>query len=356
MRPLRLRLPADLRVLLLLFFAVVTDVAAQVPSPAAARQAGQRATTAPTTTAPSRWPETLGPYGRPTDANTGPRDRSALDPAKLAEDRRAKVSLAEGEVLEGRRFPGLVQVWADGNGSQVRRCRFDGGVEIIARGNDVVVCDNAIAEAQGFFVVTNEPSYWGGESASRGLLIEHNEIQAPGAGCVISGSNYTARRNHIHHARADVFNGRDNILIEGNYVHDFATGKADEHADFLQIGTPVREGVRILGNHVVMNVGKVDNAIVFFNGSGPLEVDYNWFSGGSYAVRTVVDPQQRVKFRGNVFAEKFTYNVVLLLGADGRDLLWEGNRVVRRNGSLEPFEKRTAGRRGQNAWFMSVGG
>jgi hypothetical protein len=154
-----------------------------------------------------------------------------------------------------------------------------------------------------------------------GGVVEFGEIHGGTATNGVSGSNYHARRLHIHHMRSDCFRVKVNVTIEACYLHDFGIGE-DSHGDGVQM-YPTGAGsgnIRILGN--TMDARGANAALFQVNGGWFIAA--NFFDGGNYTIQCGGEVGNI--FIDNVFGRSSKYGPIRV-GSGDRDLLtWENNR------------------------------
>jgi len=215
--------------------------------------------------------------------NTGPTDRSRLvvrDPFTVRQD---------GAVIENVHVIG-------------------GKIEIQA--NNVTI-RNFIIEAN----VTVAIKIHGGYT---GTVIEDGEITGPETTNGITGSNYTARRLHVHHMGADAFRVARNVTIEDCYVHDVGI-KPESHGDIVQMFPLDGTNIVIRGNHFD---ARGANAALFQVENGWL-VENNYLNGGNYSV--FGSGQAVNTYINNIFGRDFRYGAIRIGSGDEALLNWQGN-------------------------------
>ena len=237
------------------------------------------------TTQPATGPATQ-PRARPDEHSTGFKRGMKLKPSGSI-----KVNTA-GAVVEGLDVYGRIIVEAPN--VTIRNCRivpFSGNVGIKITG------------------------------LARDTLIEDCEITGPKSSNGISGSNYTARRLHIHHMGADAFRVVRNVTIEGCYVHDIGM-HPDAHGDVVQMYPTDGGNMRIIGNHFD---ARGANAALFQVDNG-WHVEGNFFNGGNYTIQCqgVVENV----FKDNVFGRDAKYGPVRVGSGDPAALTWQNNRFI----------------------------
>jgi hypothetical protein len=152
-----------------------------------------------------------------------------------------------------------------------------------------------------------------------GTVIENGEIFGGTATNGVSGSNYTARRLHIHHMQADAFRVRVNVTIEYSYIHDIGI-HPDAHGDGVQMYPTDGGNMRIIGNHIDARGGNA----ALFQVDGGWHIEGNYFQGGNYTIFCTGEPAN--KFINNTFARNAKYGPVRV-GAGDRSAMgaWTGN-------------------------------
>ena len=130
-----------------------------------------------------------------------------------------------------------------------------------------------------------------------GAVIEDGEISMSVSDNGISGSNFTARRIHMHDMWTDTFRVGSNVVIENSYIHDIGLGQASGvHTDVIQ--TLGGSNVVIRNNN--FDVNSTVSGIIQMNESNgnPLPisnwlVENNWFDGSAIMIRSYADPSIR---------------------------------------------------------------
>jgi hypothetical protein len=232
------------------------------------------------------------PTGFPDASNTGPTNRSIL------EVRGAFNVTQEGAVIENF----IVR---------------DGG-QIVISANNVTLRNFVIENPQ-----TTGAAIKFASNDVTGGLIENGEIFGGIATNAVSGSNYTARRLHIHHMQADAFRVKSNVTIEASYIHDIGI-HPDSHGDGVQMYPTDGGNMRIIGNTIDARNG---NAALFQVDNG-WHVEGNYFAGGNYTL--YVSGQVENKFINNTFAGSgpvgtSKYGPVRVGAGDASLMTWTGN-------------------------------
>lgn len=138
------------------------------------------------------------------------------------------------------------------------------------------------------------------------VTVQDSEFRGP-AGTWIrnsyNGDHLTVRRNDFSGmANAVEFNVGYEV-VEDNYVHDFSTVSADQHADGLQTDGASHAVVR--HNTVLLNnVAGATGAIALFGGDDIL-VERNKVAGGGYTIYPGGATSKDVRFLDNCFSTMF---------------------------------------------------
>lgn len=191
--------------------------------------------------------------------------------------------------------------------------RQDGYVleDVDIQGNVEIHADNVTI--RNFRINT---THWFGidiKGGAKNTLIEDGEITGPKASG-IRGSNYTARRLHVHNMGADAFKAVENVLIEQCLIEDLGY-ISKSHADGVQVSS---------GGNIMIQWNCFDlphnepgfknsHAVIIQTDFGPVDdvfVADNWINGGGFSV------QSRLKKHGtptnvsivrNIFGRQFLY-------------------------------------------------
>jgi hypothetical protein len=152
----------------------------------------------------------------------------------------------------------------------------------------------------------------------KGAVIQDGEIFGGTATNGVSGSNYTARRLHIYNMRSDCFRVKENVTIEGCYLHDFGQGP-ESHGDGVQMYPTDGGNMRIIGNRID---ARGANAALF-QVNGGWHIEGNYFNGGNYTIQCGGEAGN--KFINNTFGRDSKYGPIRV-GSGSRSLLtWTGN-------------------------------
>ena len=192
------------------------------------------------------------------------------------------------------------------------------------------------------FTVDGQMSTWYGinvDSAVTGLVIEDGELTGAVSSAVL-GSNYTARRLHVHHVGADAFKSTWNVTIERSYVHHIGMNPGT-HAD----GNQTREGGNILlrANNFELPSPSVVSGLDGFASNAcsinqakagniaGLVMEGNWLNGGNYTVYFSTSDKYHTgltltggQLINNRFGRDFQYGPLRLEG-DVIDFVCSGN-------------------------------
>ena len=247
--------------------------AASFLSPGAGASVATRPVTAPTT-APAQFPN---------ESTTGP-ERNL----KLRQCESLKVS-AENTIVEGLDVAGRILVTAPN--VTIRNCRITAG----AGGVAIKISPNVA-----------------------GTVIEDCEITGPESSNGVSGSDYTARRLHIHHMGSDAFRVTRNVTIERCYVHDVGI-LPKSHGDIVQMYPTDGGNISILSNHFDARGGYA----ALFQVEGGWRVEGNYLNGGNYTVQC--EGAAENKFIGNTFGPDAKYGPIRVGRGDAEMLVWEAN-------------------------------
>ncbi len=162
-----------------------------------------------------------------------------------------------------------------------------------------------------------------------GLVIEDTEITGQQSAAVY-GSNFVARRLHIHDMGADAFKPGTNFTIESSYIHHlgFISGS---HSDGVQMVSG-GDGI-IRWNNFDMphdEPGYTNSQVILVQtNNGPIDdvlIDANWINGGSVSVQirdkgTGHGAPTNVVITDNQFGRDYQYNIRALDGT----VVWTGN-------------------------------
>ena len=241
-------------------------------------------------------PATTQAVNFPDESTTGPKKGIELRPSGSVDARVA------GMVIEGLDIRGRILVEAPD--VVIRNCRIV-----------------APAEGVGIKITGSGPR----------TLIEDCEITGPDSTNGISGSNYTARRLHIHHMGADAFRVVTNVTIESCYIHDLGLAPKS-HGDGVQMYPTTGGNMRIVGNHID---ARGANAALFEVNNG-WQVEKNYFNGGNYTIQCEGIAEN--VFRDNVFGPDAKYGPIRVGSGDSLSLTWENNHYS--NGRAVPIPAR----------------
>ena len=198
------------------------------------------------------------------------------------------------------------------NGAVVENFRLIQGTITIAA-NNVTIRNFIIENPTGLGAAIRIAS-----SDYTGTLVEDGEIFGGTATNGVSGSNYTARRLHIHHMASDAFRVTRNVLIEGCYVHDIGLAP-ESHGDGVQMFPTDGGNIAILNNHI--DARGANSAL--FQVNGGWRVGGNYFNGGNYTIQA--GGEVGTKFINNTFGRAAKYGIIRV-GSGDKDLLqWWGN-------------------------------
>ena len=151
-----------------------------------------------------------------------------------------------------------------------------------------------------------------------GTVIEDGEITGPNSTNGVSGSNYTARRLHIHHMGSDAFRVYRNVIIEGCYVHDLGIGP-ESHGDGVQMYPTDGGNIVIHNNHFD---ARGANAALF-QVNGGWQVGGNYLNGGNFTIQAGGEVGN--KFVNNTFGRAAKYGIIRIGSGDAALLFWSGN-------------------------------
>lgn len=193
---------------------------------------------------------------QPTETNTGPttavKDLRAIGSTKITKD---------GAVLENFHLTGTLTI--DASNVTIRNFIVNGsswyGIQVLSGAKNAVFEDGEVT---------------GTKSAG------------------IMGSNYTARRLHVHHVGKDAIKIGSNIVIESCYIHHVGDPalNPDVHADGIQsVGG---SNVLIRWNNIDVPIGKDGylnhHAIIIQAQNSPVDavrIEDNWLNGGGFTVQ-----------------------------------------------------------------------
>jgi len=191
--------------------------------------------------------------------------------------------------------------------------------QIVIKANDVTVRNFRISANGALYGITV------GLGEYSGTVIQNGEI-AGASSAGIFGSNFTARRVQIHEIGGDGIKARDNVLVEGCWIHHVGT-RAGAHADGNQ--TRMGKGITFRHNFIDMpfptpepgeKVYLANAAFMISDHVGPVDdflIEGNWLNGGNYTIMLKV-----VKFGGptnvrivnNRFGRSYQYGLLRLSG------------------------------------------
>ena len=152
-----------------------------------------------------------------------------------------------------------------------------------------------------------------------GGLIEYGEIYGGSATNGVSGSNYTARRLHIHHMQSDCFRVKVNVTIEGCYLHDFGMGE-NSHGDGVQMYPTDGGNMRIIGNYIDARGGNA----ALFQVEGGWHIEGNYLTGGNFTIYATGAPDQVIL--NNTWGKDYKYGTLYIGRGDKSLFTWSGNK------------------------------
>lgn len=230
---------------------------------------------------------------RPGPGNTGPRAGS-----KLIESG-SITAKTDGQVIENVSIRGNIVIRA--NNVTVRNFRIDAG-------------------GAPYGIQTGLSEY-------TGTIIEDGEISgAQSAG--IFGSDFQARRVQIHEIGGDGIKARDNVIVEGCWIHHLGM-KPGAHAD----GNQTRGGKHIVfrGNFIDMPVRPAvpgeqqylsNAAFMISDEVSPIEdfvIESNWLNGGNYTIMIKAEDfggPKKMRVSNNRFGRGYQFGPLRLSGAE----------------------------------------
>jgi hypothetical protein len=152
-----------------------------------------------------------------------------------------------------------------------------------------------------------------------GTVIEDGEIFGPSSTNGVSGSNYIARRLHVHHMGSDAFRVTRNVIIEGCYVHDYGIGP-ESHGDGVQMFPTDGGNITILNNH--FDARNANSAL--FQVNNGWQIGGNYFNGGNYTIQA--GGELGNKFVNNTFGRAFKYGPIRVGSGEADLLVWVANK------------------------------
>lgn len=161
------------------------------------------------------------------------------------------------------------------------------------------------------------------------LLIEDGEIYSDMVNTArmtiaLYGSNWTARRLHVHHSWADAFRPVNNCTLEDSYVHDLGDVASVQHADAVQM--LIGSNFTATGNNFdIPNLSEPEDKPPgsFMNSAGFMIQSYNGnvsnvliennrINGGDYGVQFTERAElgyaiSNGRVRNNTFGSEYLY-------------------------------------------------
>jgi hypothetical protein len=228
---------------------------------------------------------------RPTTSKATFPDETSTGPSRAIDLRKSEgIKVVEANaVVEGLEVSGRILVTAPN--VIIRNCRITASAGEVA----VKIAPNII-----------------------GTVIEDCEITGHESSNGVSGSNYVARRLHIHHMGSDAFRVMRNVTIERCYVHDVGI-LPKSHGDIVQMYPPDGGNITILENHFDARGGNA----ALFQVQGGWRVEGNYLNGGNYTVQC--EGAAENKFLGNTFGPDAKYGPIRVGRGEPQALLWDKN-------------------------------